>query len=231
MDYKIIDNSPIELNNLEIQVSELLIAIQNVNLKFEEIYYETSRMQLDIFDVLDFRNLSGMVGESFVKELATLNNNLAKNPSMDGYPDLVQISTPEMKKYFSNCDYEGFKKFKYGGIELKNTFGTKKSKVDLIKGEQRIDYINNKLDWKAHHRETNNLIALQSDYVNGVPKIVALYYSDTLIPDDWQEKLNPKGESAMTSFSTIGKSGFIKLQEGLKICINNQKYLNFFEKR
>lgn len=230
MDYKILDNSPIKLSHLHIQVDELLAALLNTNRKFEEVYKETKKMNLDIFSVLDFRNLSGIVGETFVKELALLNSNLAKNPSLDGYPDLVQVSTPEMKSYFDKSGYEEFKKFKYGGIEVKNTFGTKKQKADLIMGDQRINGINNKLDWKAHHQETNNLIALLSDYIDGIPKIVALCYSDTLVPNDWQDKQNPKGDSAMTSFSTIQKTGCSKLKKGLKICIKNQKYLDFLTK-
>ncbi|WP_374718214.1 hypothetical protein [Neobacillus sp.] len=230
MNYKILDNSPIKLSNLEIEVDELLTALQNTNRKFEEIYFETKKLKLDIFSIIDFRNLSGIVGEAFAKELAHLNKKLAKNPSLDGYPDLVQISTPEMKSYFDSCEYEDFKKFKYGGVEVKNTFGTKKSNSDLLVGEQRINYINRKLDWKAHHRETNFLIALLSDYINGVPKIVALCYSDNLIPEDWQKKQNPKVGSAMTSFSTIEKSGVAKLKQGIKICINDQKYLDFLTK-
>ncbi len=230
MNYLIFNDSPIKLSHLEIQVSDLLSAVQNTNNKLKNICFESRKMKADIFNIMDFRNLSGLVGEAFVTELGTLNGFLIKNPSLDGYPDLLQVSNQDMKNYFKKCGYDEFKKFKYGGIEIKNTFGTKKSNADLIMGDQRIGYINNKLDWKAHHQETNNLVALLSDYIQGIPQIVALCYSDTLVKSDWQDKQNPKAGSAMTSFSTIKKTGEQKLRSGLKLCLNDPKYLTFFNK-
>lgn len=229
MNYKILNDSPIKLSHLEVSTDELLLAIKNTNTKFKTISNKTKDMELDIFQVIDFRNLSGIVGEVFVKELSLINNKLHKNPSLDGYPDLLQISTPEMITFFNNCEYSHFLKFKYGGIEVKNTFGTKKAKSNIIVGDQRINNINKKLDWKAHHQQTNNLIGLFSDYIDNTPTIIALFYSDKLIKDDWQETQKPTEGSAMTSFSTIQKSGFLKMKQGLKICFDNDIYLNFFK--
>lgn len=228
MAYKIINESPIELSNMKIDVKDLLLAVEITNRKFEIITRETRKTNLDIFSVIDFRSFSGMIGEAFAKELSLINNKLVKNPSLDGYPDLLQIATPEMKSYFDECGYADLIKYKYGGVEVKNTFGTKKSKSTLLMGDQRINNINKKLDWKAHHQETNNLIGLFSDYINNTPKIIALFYSDQLEPIDWQAIQKPKEGSAMTSFSTILPTGFQKLKNGLKICRNEQEYLDFF---
>ena len=131
-------------------------------------------MSLDVFTVMDFRVLSGIVGETYANELAVTTGNFMQNPNIDGYPDLLQTPTHELKRYYERCAKGEFIQYKYGGLEVKNTFGTKKSGAILFKGDTRICHINSKLDWKAHHRQTNNLIALLSDYVEGLPVIVVL---------------------------------------------------------
>ena len=230
MNYKIIDNSPIKLSHCEVTVEELLNALNNTNGNLESMYRRTKKMHLDVFSVIDFRVLSGLVGEVFASELASVNTNLVKNPYLDGYPDLLQIATPEMKRYFESCGDAGLNRYKHGGLEVKNTFGSQKSKAFLLKGDQRIKAINKKLDWKAHHQETNDLIALFADYFDGRPKIAALFYSNTLCPDDWGKKQNPKEGSGMTSFSGIKNTGFKKLKSGLKICLDEQQYLDFIDR-
>ena len=42
-------------------------------------------------------------------------------------------------------------------------------------GEQRIALVNS-FDWKAHHRETNNLLGIFWDFLDEVPTIVACFY-------------------------------------------------------
>ena len=111
---------------------------------------------------------------------------------------------------------------------MKNTFGTKGSKVSLQPGKPRITKINKKLEWKAHHRYTNNLLALASDFVDGCPQIVAVMYADNLEEQDWGEKQEPKEGSTMTSFSVIKRSGWEKLLSGIRICRNDVEYLDFF---
>ena len=227
MNYRIVDHSPIKLSNLSIPIEDLQLAIGNTNDRYVEIYKKTGYLGLNFFSILDFRVLSGLIGESFSVELCSINSGFVKNPYIDGYPDLLQNSTPIMKRYFSSCQNSDFIKYKYGGLEVKNTFGTKKANSFLLIGDQRINYINKKLDWKAHHRETNYLVALLSDYVEGLPKIVALFYSDSLKREDWAAIPKPKTGSAMTSFSAINSSGFAKLKEGLKICLDKPEYLNY----
>lgn len=226
MGIKIINKDPILLSNLEIDVCELLEAVNNTNDIFYRITKQTKLMSLNIFEILDFRNFSGIIGETFVSELSKVNNKLIKNPNQDGYPDLLQVSTQEMKSYFKTASHFDFIKYRYGGLEVKNTFGTKKG--NLMMGAQRINNINNKLDWKAHHQQTNHLIGLLSDYVNGTPQIVALCYSNQLNQIDWGKTQKPKPGSTMTSFSTIGQSGFEKMSNGIRLCLDDSKYLSFF---
>ncbi|PCH93856.1 MAG: hypothetical protein COB83_13035 [Gammaproteobacteria bacterium] len=227
MEYKVIDDSEIQLSNTSVTIEQLIKAVKQTNDKFEKIYHQTSKMNLNLFDVIDFRVLSGVVGETFVTEMCLVNPHFKKNPSLDGYPDLLQVSTPEMQRYFETCDDSGYIKFKFGGLEVKNTFGTKKSKSFLMKGDTRVGNIGKKLDWKAHHQDTNYLVALLTDYVDGVPQIASLFYSSELCVDDWNKKQDPKEGSAMTSFSTIGPTGFKKLKQGLKICLDDPIYIDF----
>jgi len=227
-----ISNKPISLSHSQIESEQILQAIELTNRKFFYIGSETQKMSVDIFDVIDFRVFSGMIGEAFATTLEeVLEHNFVKNPSIDGYPDLLQNTTSEMKDYLKGCGYGELIEYKYGGIEIKNTFGTKRTGAPILMGDQRIHHINKKLDWKAHHQKTNHLLALVSDYYEGNPTIVAVFYSDSLNPNDWQEVRRPLEGSTMTSFSTINRSGCEKLRTGMMWCINHSAYLNFFEVR
>lgn len=227
--YHIISDAPIVLSDCEIPVSDILCAIKSSNQKFQEISKRTEKLNLDIFKVLDFKTLSGAVGETFVGELAEIVPALKKNPSIDGYPDLVQCATKEMLAYYDSYASQATKEsFRYGGVEVKNTFGYKKPKIDLFNGEQRVARIKERLEWKAHHQKTNHLLGLYSDYLNGSPTIIAAFYSDELSLDDWSVRAEPKGESAMTSFSTLLPSGHQKMMSGIRICMNDPQYLQFF---
>lgn len=229
--YKIINDKPIVLSNMSVTVNQILAGIESTNQKLRSISNRTQMLALDIFKVLDLRTLSGAVGETFVAEMSLVVPTLRKNPSIDGYPDLVQVVTPEMHKYFAEYASQDSKEdFLYGGIEVKNTFGYKKSKIDLFDGEQRLGRIQKRLQWKAHHQKTNHLLGLYSDYIDGYPTIVAAFYSDQLEISDWSVRAEPKGDSAMTSFSTLQASGFDKMLAGMRICLDDLQYLKFFGK-
>ncbi len=227
--YRIVNDEAIILSHLSVSVEGIRAAIELTNRKLRSISDSTRKLSLDIFNVLDLRTLSGAVGETFVGEMASVCPSLRKNPSIDGYPDLVQYATPEMRDYFDYYASQDSKEpFKYGGIEVKDTFGYKKPGIDLFNGEQRIGRIKDRLEWKAHHQKTNHLLGLYSDYIDGYPTIVAAFYSDQLVPSDWTVRAEPKEDSAMTSFSTLQKSGFEKMKAGIRLCLEDQRYLRFF---
>src|SRR5699024_5454947 len=126
--YKIINDTHISLSHLSVSMDEVLAAIESTNNKLRSIADSTREMSLDIFKILDLRTLSGTVGETFVGEMSIICPKLKKNPSIDGYPDLVQCSTPEMVSYFDEYASQDSKEpFRYGGIEIKDTFGYKKT--------------------------------------------------------------------------------------------------------
>lgn len=213
---------------------QVRLAIDLTNYKLRQLKERTENDALNIFDALDFRMMSGMVGEALITVIDKSHNNLMKNPHIDGYPDLLDVNTSQKLDHFNSLhtvdtSRERFNNFQFGGIEIKNTFGVKKPKTQLEKGETRIHKISKKLDWKAHHTSTNHLLGLFSDFIDGTPQIVAAFYCDQLNSDDWKKKQNPKEGSAMTSFSVIDRSGWLKMKSNLIVCIDDDRYLNFFK--
>ena len=174
--------------------------------------------------------MSGMIGESLVAAINQIVPELEKNPNIDGYPDLMDVSRQKFRADVERWQMEDMSRFvayPHGGVEVKNTFGTKKGGTELSPGEQRIGRINRKLDWKAHHRTTNFLLAALSDFVDDCPQVVGVLYSDDLEEMDWNQKQNPRAGSTMTSFSTIAPSGVAKLRLGLKLCRGDPRYREF----
>ena len=86
---------------------------------------------------------------------------------------------------------EPFSPFLEGGIEVKATCGDLKSgkwftsnKINKpVIGESRLNWITG-YNWKAHHRETNNLIGLIWDFNDKKPTIMAIIYANSLCEDD-----------------------------------------------
>jgi hypothetical protein len=229
---KEIDSSPITLTDgFVLEVKSIAQSVERVNDKFRQLKLKTEKMALNVFEVIDFRMESALVGEVLVSDISDSHIGLEKNPNIDGYPDLLNASKPRYRQdieRWKTTDLKAFVKYPYGGIEVKNTFGTKKAKAKLAQGERRLGKINDKLDWKAHHRYTNNLLALFSDFIDGCPQIVAVMFSDDLSESDWAEKQNPRENSAMTSFSVTERSGWEKLRSGMKLCRDDLHYLSFF---
>jgi hypothetical protein len=229
---KVINDDAIHLaSGLQITSSLLQSAVSSTNEQLRDLQRRTSALTIDAFSVIDFRMLSGLVGEMLVARMSIMCPFLEKNPNIDGYPDLVDVSTKDFSRDFhkwKKSTLGAFVRYPHGGIEVKNTFGTKKSGSELLPGQARIQRITSKPDWKAHHGYTNNLLALFSDYVDRCPQIVAAMYADNLSTDDWTKKQNPKAGSTMTSFTVIKRSGWNKLRAGLRLCLDDSRYLAFF---
>lgn len=217
MGYAIADASPIKLCDARVTTDALVDAITAANLTLSRAGEIAEGISLELFDIIDLRMLSGLVGEVFVAELCSRLPFLRKNPNIDGYPDLLDVSTKRAEASLASLPSDGYIKFPFGGLEVKNTFGVKKAKAAIPHRGSRVGLIDRKLVWKAHHRETNNLIALQSDYVDRVPQIIAAFFSAQLAPSDWTEKQQPAAGSTMTSFCQTTGSGFEKLRRGLKV--------------
>ena len=216
--YAISDAVDIRLKNAIVTSNDLLNAVVAVNTTLVKADERVGQTNLHLFDIMDLRMLSGLIGELFVAELCALHTDfLCKNQSIDGYPDICDVSLPGWRGKVSALPSSAFINFEHGGIEVKNTFGVKKAKAYIGQRDSRISRVQSVLVWKAHHRETNHLIALQSDFIEGIPQIIAVFFSNELTQNDWTVKQQPKTGSTMTSFCQTAKTGFQKLRAGLRI--------------
>lgn len=205
---------------------------------------DISRFEVNIFEILGMRNLSAFVGEVFAASMATESDGLfIKNPHQDGYPDLLLLDNPGAAQYgklsLSLREKAPFSPFISGGIEIKATVGSTPSPSVLAKkalhkpeiGDQRIDLLNS-YDWKAHHRETNNLLGILWDFADGIPCIAAVFYSSTLTSDDWGKIVQPKdGGGRTTSVSIMTKGGLKKMYEGWQCITEDSRYGRFLNKK
>lgn len=222
---------------LSLEIFKTALALTNQNM---DILKETAP---DLFGILGMRNLSAFIGEMFVSAIVkSANGALVKNPHQDGYPDLL-IMTKEGKALWNklannNQDKSPFSGFETGGIEVKATVGSvptpevfrKKGlrKPDI--GDERIEFTN-AYDWKAHHRETNNLIGIYWDFVHRKPVICGLFFSGSLTEDDWGKIIQPKeGGGRTTSVSIMARTGIYKMYENWIAVINDSRYADFFNR-
>ena len=247
MEYLINDSHNVEINNNIILTNKNIVnAINFCNIAIRKLYEQTKEFDINIFEILGMRNLSGMVGEYFAKSVQKFSEgNLHSNLHQDGYPDLLLIDTEDKKQYFNTLFFEKDKKiypkdkslfspYKYGGIEIKATCGSTPSASHVAKpaiGDQRIHLVN-KFDWKAHHRETNNLLAVFWDFIDEVPTIVACFYRNDLREDDWGKIVQPKeGAGRTTSVSIMNSNGVKKMCNGWIAFINDDEYIDVFNNR
>jgi hypothetical protein len=201
---------------------------------------------VDIFSILGMRNLSAFIGELYVVSLANnpLNNGFfIKNPHQDGYPDLLLMDNYGQNLYqqITNAgqlrNKAPFSPFANGGLEIKATFGDVPKPENCFKkwgiekpdmGDTRIEYLD-KFVWKAHHRQTNNLVGLLLDFQNRVPEIVAVFFSNNLTEQDWG---NPEheGEGRTTNVSNMKISGVRKMCQNWILVKNDSRYIDFLNR-
>lgn len=228
------------VNDYLLSTDTIIEAINHCNLALSNLNNLNGEMNISILEILGMRNLSGVVGEYFAKSVQLKSNeNLQSNLHQDGYPDLLLTNTVDKTKYYHTLYNEAngkkypkdkilFSPFKYGGIEVKATCGSTPSASIAPKpllGEQRIQLLN-KFDWKAHHRETNNLLAILWDFVNGIPTIVACFYSNSLTIDDWGRIVQPSSSGGRTtSVSIMNSKGIKKMCQGWIAILNDPIYL------
>lgn len=225
---------------------QVVDAINFSNEALQSLDEQTRAFDINIFEAMGMRNLSGIVGEYLGKSLHRYSDgNLQSNLHQDGYPDLLLTNTDERKQYFETLytvsngrmyprDKSLFSPFKYGGVEVKATCGSTPPASRVPKpliGEQRIDLVNS-FDWKAHHRETNNLIGILWDFINEVPTIIAAFYRNDLVTDDWGRIVQPtEGGGRTTNVSIMTSAGVSKMCAGWITIINDEKYITALAKK
>ena len=212
--------------------------------EFEKIMEIFEDIEIPIGDILGLRNLSAFVGEVYNRAVKkTAGNLIENNPHQDGYPDLL-IMDQKGKELWNKLssqlhEKEPFSPFLEGGIEVKATCGDLKSgkwftsnKINKpVIGESRLNWITG-YNWKAHHRETNNLIGLIWDFKDKKPTIMAIMYANSLCVDDWGKTVTPKeGGGRTTSVSRMNKYGIRKMRKGLLAIIDSNDYSSKILKR
>lgn len=241
--YIVNKNAKVKTNDGYVLENQSIInAINFCNDAISNLYEMNIKFNINIFEILGMRNLSGFVGEYFSKSVAiNSNDDLTSNMHQDGYPDLLLINTTEKKEYLKKLYIEEngkkypiskelFSPFKYGGIEIKATCGsTPSASANYSKpliGERRINDLKS-FDWKAHHRQTNNLLAVLWDFIDEIPTIVACFYSNNLTTDDWGKIVQPKEDGGRTtSVSIMGRTGIRKMCDGWIAVIDDPDYIN-----
>lgn len=197
-------------------------ALEATNRVFEELAERTPY----VFELLGMRNLSAFVGAVFARELQTAADGLLLlNPHQDGYPDLLlldgagQEALDRVMAAEQMRGKEPFSPFPTGGLEIKATCGDVPSERSLAAkglqkpqiGDTRVDLITG-INWKAHHRDTNNLMGIIWDFWEGLPAVMVVSYSDRLEPEDWGKIVQPReGGGRTTSVSIMAKSGVVKM--------------------
>lgn len=220
---------------------EVVEAMNYANNALKELSETTMRFDINIFETLGMRNLSGMIGEYFARSVIKISKGkLESNLHQDGYPDLLLVDTPQKKSYFDTLytikggkrypiDKEHFSPFKYGGIEVKATCGNTPPASRVPKpliGEQRVRLVSS-FEWKAHHRTTNHLLAVLWDFIDGLPTYVAAFYQDNLKIEDWGEIVHPtEGGGRTTSVSIMNAQGVRKMCKNWVAVLNDRAYID-----
>lgn len=229
-----------EITNLDIKLIEL--ALDDVHKIIKLI---TDYIPVDIFSILGMRNLSAFIGELFAKSLVKESNGFfVGNPHQDGYPDLLLMDKngraffEQMKQSGRLRDKLPFSPFPNGGIEIKATCGSVPTPAQCARrgitkpdmGETRIHLMRG-YDWKAHHRETNNLIGLLWDFNEQIPEIVAVFFGNHLDEEDWGKIIHPKdGGGRTTSVSIMPRSGVKKLYINWLAVKDDDRYIDFLNR-
>jgi hypothetical protein len=209
-----------------------------------ELIGQLAAFEIDVFTLLGMRNLSAFVGEVFAAAMILEHPELfRKNPHQDGYPDLLLLDQAGVAQWTRLADRlrdkAPFSPFATGGFEVKATCGAVPTpavcqrrgfeKPDM--GEQRVSVLTG-YDWKAHHRETNHLFGLFWDFIDRVPTIAAVFYSEALVEADWGEIVQPRdGGGRTTSVSIMTRAGVRKMYDGWVTVINSASYARFFDAR
>jgi transcriptional regulator with XRE-family HTH domain len=176
-----------------------------------------------LFNSIDLKSLSGMVGALFAENLADKVGAIV-NPIEKGHPDIIPISG-------QNASEKQLRNF-HKGLEIKCTVGHLKKGHDLKSGQNRLPHMTG-LTWQAHHREVESLMGLVIDFSGNplddknYPIITAIFYSNDINKDDWGKISGTTGRN--TKVTGMRVSGQKKMGNGWIILFNQDDYISFYE--
>lgn len=227
-------------DRIHLPISIITKAINVTHELIDDLY----AVDLDVAAILGLRNLSAFIGELVAAGIyKTADGQFKPNPHQDGYPDLLLMDEYGCAQWDRLKGRMGekspFSPFRGGGIEVKATCGSVPSPEKCLKsgidrpymGDTRINALLD-YDWKAHHQETNNLIGILWDFIDRRPRIVAVFYSGNLDPDDWGKIVQPRtGGGRTTSVSIMKRKGVYKMYQGWICVLKTGGYSRFLNKR
>lgn len=200
--------------------------------------------ELDIAGILGLRNLSAFIGELVAAAIVKTGDELFRaNPHQDGYPDLLLMDSVGRSRWDELSgmldEKPPFSPFSGGGVEVKATCGSVPTPRECRKrriprpgnGDLRIGCMKG-YDWKAHHRETNNLVGVLWDFIDRRPRIAAMFYCNDLREEDWGRIVQPRqGGGRTTSVSIMSRSGLSKMYDGWLCVLAKYGYREFLNAR
>jgi hypothetical protein len=181
-------------------------------------------LPLSLFTTVDLKTQSGIVGAVFAAELA-LQVGAMPNPIEKGHPDVVPTSA-------ANATEEQLRNYPEG-LEIKSTLGGVTKDSGLSAGMQRIEKLEGVV-WQAHHRDVRALMGLIWDFVGGSPEklshpsITGVFYSGTLVEDDWGAISGTTGRN--TKVTGMKVSGRRKMASGAIAAIADDRFLHTYAK-
>ncbi len=227
-------------NTVSLPSGVLSAAINHAHELIDDLY----SIELDIASILGMRNLSAFIGELVAAAIIkSADGRLRPNPHQDGYPDLLFMDDAGQREW---TRLEGrlnekapFSPFAGGGIEVKATCGSVPTPAVFRRrgtdrpgiGDTRIGNLTG-YDWKAHHRQTNNLVGILWDFMDRKPRIAAMFYSSELTADDWGAIVQPRdGGGRTTSVSIMSRTGIQKMYRGWLCVARDGGYVEFLNNR
>jgi hypothetical protein len=200
----------------EIDSSKLVQAIQECN-------EGLASFPPHIWSSIALKFSGAVIGEFFAASIANACGAF-RNTVEQGYPDVLPIEAEnateiELRHYPT-------------GLELKGTCGNIPTGKLVKAGVARVDSLSS-INWKAHHREVENLLAFVWDFYpikNNIstPCITAAFYCANLCEDDWGAISGLNGRS--TKLSNMAKAGRDKMASGLVCILDDKSIKNKYQK-
>jgi hypothetical protein len=188
----------------EIDSAKLVLAIKECN-------EGLASFPTHIWSSIALKFSGAVIGEFFAASIANTCGAF-RNTVEQGYPDVL----PKDAENATEVELRHYPT----GLELKGTCGNIPTGKLVKAGLPRVDSLSS-INWKAHHREVENLLAFVWDFYplkNNIytPCITAAFYCANLCEEDWGAISGLSGRS--TKLSNMAKGGRDKMASGL-VCI------------
>jgi hypothetical protein len=200
----------------EIDSAKLVLAIKECN-------EGLASFPTHIWSSIALKFSGAVIGEFFAASIANTCGAF-RNTVEQGYPDVL----PKDAENATEVELRHYPT----GLELKGTCGNIPTGKLVKAGLPRVDSLSS-INWKAHHREVENLLAFVWDFYplkNNIytPCITAAFYCANLCEEDWGAISGLSGRS--TKLSNMAKDGRDKMASGLVCILDNDSIKNKYQK-